>query len=63
MPITLRGAIAQAGGLLVESISYEDTDEKTRASSDLTRSFIVRDGKKLNIDFQELVYSGVSKQD
>ncbi len=63
MPVTLRGAIAQAGGLLVETLSYEDSDEKTRAASDLTRSFIVRDGKKLNIDFHELVYSATSRQD
>lgn len=63
MPVTIRGAIAQAGGLMVETISYEDTDEKTRASSDLHRSFIVRDGKKLNIDFHELIYSANSRQD
>lgn len=62
MPTTLVGAIAQAGGLLVETISYEDSDEKTRASADLHRSFIIRDGKKLNIDLHELVYSAESKQ-
>lgn len=62
LPVTLRGAIAQAGGLITETISYEDVDERTRNSADLTKSFIVRDGKRLNIDFEQLIYTATSNQ-
>lgn len=62
IPTTLRGAIAKAGGLVIETLTYESEDERTRLSADLSRSFIIRDGKKLNIDFEKVLFTPTSDQ-
>ncbi len=62
IPTTLRGAIAKAGGPIIETLTYENSDERTRSSTDLSKSFIIRDGKKLNIDFESLITNPTSKQ-
>jgi polysaccharide export outer membrane protein len=55
--IDLRSAIAQAGGLNETSVRGN-----TIRIVSLANSFIVRDKKRLNIDFQALIYKGDDSQ-
>lgn len=61
-PLTLRDALSQAGGLITEEIRYSDADIRFRSAADLSLSFLVRNGQKLDIDFQNLLYSPDSTQ-
>lgn len=56
-PLTLRGAIGESGGLITEVLRYRDIDRSLRTTANLDASFVVRDGKKLNIDFANLLFS------
>jgi len=59
-PTRLREAIAGAGGLLMYSF---DTEGVRYSMADLQSSYIVRDGKKMDIDFEKLLYSADSTHD
>ncbi len=61
-PMTLRDALALAGGLITEEVRYSDADIRFRSNADLTNSFIVREGKKVNVDFKDLFYNPETKQ-
>lgn len=56
--VTLRQAIGDAGG-----IAYGGYKGTTIAIASLRESFIVRDGKKLDVDFSKLLFSEGSDQD
>lgn len=60
--ITLLDAISQAGGFLHESYSEKANDSDLVFTADLDNSFILRDGKKLPVDFNELVFKGNKEQ-
>ncbi len=62
-PIHLREAIGVAGGLLNED--YTDTSQNSPQESlaDLANSFLIRDGKKLDIDFHDLFYNPSTRFD
>jgi polysaccharide biosynthesis/export protein len=53
-PVRLRDAIALAGGL--QSESYKDKTSPLQQIANLQDSFIVRKGRKLNVDFEELLF-------
>lgn len=55
--VTLRQAIGDAGGLAFGS--YNDT---TISVANLKASFVERDGQRLNIDFDALLYKGAENQ-
>lgn len=56
--LTLLDAIAQAGGFQKESYRDKDKDNDLVFLADLQNSFVLRDGKKLPVDFEELVFKG-----
>lgn len=56
--MSLLDAIAEAGGFLKESYQGRDKDNDFVFLADLKDSFILRDGKKLPVDFDELVFKG-----
>lgn len=60
--VTLRDAIAHAGGLVTDELSYQDADKTRRTTADLTRSFIVRGDTRLNVDFERLLLNGDNRQ-
>lgn len=63
-PLHLREAIGEAGGLLQEDFnSNRRSNEQLEELVDLKESFLVRKGKKLDIDFLSLMREPTSKQD
>ena len=62
-PITIRQGIGAAGGLLQENYEYKAPQSDLETLADLERSFIIRNGKKLDIDFKQLIHGGDRKQD
>lgn len=56
--ITLLDAISQAGGFLQESYKEKDKDSDLVFLADLKNSFVLRNGEKLSIDFEQLVLKG-----
>lgn len=60
--ITLLDAIAEAGGFLTESYKDRDKDSDLVFLADLKESFVLREGKKLDVDFDELVFKGNKSQ-
>ncbi len=56
--VNLRSAIGQAGGL-DDTNSYRDT---TIRVANLGNSFVIRDGKRLAIDFESLIHTGDESQ-
>lgn len=55
--VNLRQAIGEAGGLALGSFGYT-----TGAIANLGESFVVRNGERLNIDFDSLIYRGTEDQ-
>lgn len=55
---TLLDAIAEAGGFLKETYRTKDKDNELVFLADLKNSFISRNGKKIPVDFDELVFKG-----
>lgn len=62
-PITLRQAIGQAGGLSTEGYEYKAQNSDLDVLADLENSFLIRDNKKLDIDFQQLIRSPSIRDD
>lgn len=62
-PITLREAIGQAGGLSTEGYEYKASNSDLEVLADLRNSFIIRNNKKLDIDFMRLIHSPDLQQD
>lgn len=60
-PLTLREAVAVAGGMQKES--YKDIRGDLEPIADLSNSFIIRDGKRLNIDFQKVFFAPDQAED
>lgn len=60
--ITLLDAISQAGGFLQESYKDKDKDSDLVFLADLKNSFVLRNGEKLPVNFDELVYKGNKDQ-
>jgi polysaccharide export outer membrane protein len=56
--MTLVDTIAQAGGFLKEVYRENDKSNDIAFLADLKHSFILRDGQKLPVDFEELVFKG-----
>lgn len=54
-PLTLREAIAVAGGMQKES--YKDVRGDLEPIADLKNSFIIRNGQKLDVDFEKVFFS------
>jgi len=69
-PTTLLDAIAQAGGLssstpfasLAASLGINRPTDNTSEAADLSRSFIIRHGRVLPVDFQQLLRDGALSQ-
>lgn len=61
-PLTLREAIGKAGGLAQESYEYKAPQSDLETLADLKNSFMIRNGNKLDIDFQKLIHSGDPSQ-
>ncbi len=61
-PIKLREAIGTAGGISRESYQFKDRNSRLNPIADLKRSFIIRNGEKLPIDFEKLLYTPTSNQ-
>ena len=65
-PTTLLDAIAQAGGLssptalssLAASLGLNTATASVPESADLSRSFLIRDGRVMRVDFQKLLRDG-----
>ncbi len=62
-PIRVREAIGLAGGLLPEDFTNENQNAPQESIADLAHSFLIRDGKKLDVDFHDIFYNPNSKQD
>lgn len=63
-PLHLREAIGEAGGLLLEEFNAQtNTSQQLEEIVDLEKSFIIRDKKKLDVDFTNLMHDPTSKQD
>lgn len=56
-PISLRNAIQMAGGLITETVRSRDTDRNFRSTANLKDSFLLRDGYKIRVDFESVLYS------
>jgi polysaccharide biosynthesis/export protein len=56
-PITLRQAIGQAGGLYTEGYQYKTANSDLEVLADLSNSFMIRNNKKLDINFKKLIHS------
>lgn len=55
-PKRIRDALAEAGGII--TTYYEDSLRSDIFNlADLTASFLIRDGRKMNVDFESLVFS------
>jgi len=62
-PVTIREAISEAGGLLTPVSKEQDYGRRYLIPYyDLSRSFIVRGSRKLDIDFHKLLYEGDNTQ-
>lgn len=69
-PTTLLDAVAQAGGLasstpfasLAASLGVNTPAGNTSEAADLSRSFIIRQGRVLPVDFQQLLRDGAMSQ-
>jgi polysaccharide export outer membrane protein len=61
-PLTLRDAVAQSGGLVTEVLRFEDADFGYHTTADLQNAFLIRNGEKLNIDFEAVLYSSNKAQ-
>ena len=69
-PTTLLDAVAQAGGLssstafasLAASVGVNSAAENSPEAADLSRSFIIRQGRVLPVDFQQLLHDGALAQ-
>ncbi|MBK8478041.1 MAG: SLBB domain-containing protein [Opitutaceae bacterium] len=69
-PTTLLDAVAQAGGLassapfasLAASLGINPPAGNSSEAADLSRSFIVREGRMLPVDFQQLLHEGALSQ-
>lgn len=69
-PTTLLDAVAQAGGLsssagfaaLAASVGVNSPYSHTTEAADLSRSFVIRRGRVLPVDFQQLLRDGVRSQ-
>lgn len=62
-PLTLREAIGNAGGLLKEDFTGRDEVTSPEESlADLSHSFIIRNKRKLNVDFHDLYYNPSTDQ-
>lgn len=59
----LRDAIGIAGGLLTESFKDKATDADLLPLANLRASFVIRDKKKINVDFEQLLFNGDNRQD
>lgn len=62
-PITLRQAIGVAGGLAVESYEFKNTNGDLETLADLDNSFMIRNNKKLEIDFRKLIHNADHRND
>ncbi len=63
-PIRLREAISNAGGLLKEDFTgRNELTSPEQSLADLKNSFIIRNNRKLNVDFVDLMYNPNSDQD
>lgn len=72
-PVRLRDAVSQAGGVYVETYNeisilprggtyFEGYSNTKRNFSNLHHAFLVRNGERLNIDFDKLIYQGDESQ-
>ena len=69
-PTTLLEAVAEAGGLssssafasLAASVGVNSPTGNTAEAADLSRSFIIRQGRVLPVDFQQLLHDGALSQ-
>lgn len=62
-PVYLREAFGMAGGLLTESYKDKDVDSDLYDLANLRESFLIRDGKKIDVDFETLLYDPANQQD
>jgi len=60
-PLTLREAVAVAGGFQRES--YRDIRGDLEPLVDLNESYIIRNGKRLNVDFKKVFFSPEEAED
>lgn len=61
-PTRLRDAIGEAGGLMVESFRDKITNAQLYSLVDLASSYIIRDGKRIKVNFDSLLTSGDDTQ-
>lgn len=61
-PIRLRDAIGRAGGVLREDYENKGYDSPLYPVANLRDSFIIRNGKKLDIDFEKLMFTSQVSQ-
>lgn len=61
-PLTLREVIADSGGFIAEDFTQKDRDSDVIGTADLSKSFLMRDGNKLNIDFVDLILKPNGRQ-
>lgn len=54
-PLTLREVIADSGGFLPEDFEQKDRDSDVIGTADLTKSFLIRNGQKLDVNFLDLI--------
>lgn len=62
-PLRLREAIGNAGGILKEDFTGRNENTAEESLADLHNSFLIRDKKKLDIDFHDLIYNPNTNQD
>ena len=61
--VHLREAIGMAGGLLTESYDEKTSDSDLNQLANLRESFLLRDGKKVPVDFEALLFDPTNQQD
>lgn len=61
-PLTLREVIADSEGFLPEDFEQKDRNSDVIGTADLTKSFIVRDGAKLDVNFVDLILKPDGRQ-
>jgi polysaccharide export outer membrane protein len=61
-PTRLSDAIGEAGGLLKQNSDVKDRDNTLNPLANLQDSFLVRNGRKLDIDFENVMLNPNSKQ-
>jgi polysaccharide biosynthesis/export protein len=62
-PISLRQAIGAAGGLATESYEFKTPNTDLDSLANLKESFLIRNNRKLDIDFSALVHKADKTQD